>query len=260
MKTIFEYATRSWHPIKGCDMSLPCAARCWAKRQVHRLACNPNDKISAFHQGLTHMVPAPLCGMSGDFEGERLLWTGTVKLNEDHFEDPLHWRKPETVAVAYHGDLFLAPADVIDRVFEVMGRCPQHTFLVLTKRSERLRELAPHLQWEPHIWMGVSVENEDYLYRVDDLRRTEAHVKFLSLEPLIGPLRGLNLRGIDWVIVGGESGPAARPMSSQWVRSVRDQCRAAGVPFFFKQAIRGGKKVSMPELDGRVHAEVPIPK
>jgi protein gp37 len=132
----------------------------------------------------------------------------------------------------FHQDVPLA---FIKKVFSVMRRANWHQYQLLTKRSERLLEVSPVLAWEPHIWIGVSVENEDYTDRIDDLRKTGADVKFLSLEPLLGPLRQLKLKNIDWVIVGGESGPNARPMHPDWVRSVRDQCQAAGVPFFFKQ-------------------------
>jgi protein gp37 len=132
-----------------------------------------------------------------------------------------------------------------------MGKANWHQYQVLTKRSDRLLELSPALNWRPHIWMGVSVENDQYLYRVDQLRQTGAHIKFLSIEPLLGPLNKLNLRGIDWVIVGGESGPGARPMDAGWVREIRDYCKRAGVPFFFKQWGGVFKKRMGRVLDGR---------
>ena len=138
-----------------------------------------------------------------------------------------------------------------------MEKASWHTFQILTKRSERLREIAPQLPWEPHIWMGVSVENSDYLHRVDDLRWTGARVKFLSLEPLLGPLPNLNLKEIDWVIVGGESGPGARPMDAQWVRQIRERCLRANVPFFFKQWGGVVKSRMGRLLDGRLWDEMP---
>jgi protein gp37 len=149
------------------------------------------------------------------------------------------------------------PVGYIKKVFDVMRRAHWHQYQVLTKRSERLREIAPQLAWEPQIWMGVSVENEDYLYRIDDLRQTGAVVKFLSLEPLLGPLPGLNLRGIDWVIVGGESGPGARHMHPDWVCEIRDRCLRARVPFFFKQWGGVIKSRTGRLLDGRTWDEMP---
>jgi protein gp37 len=156
-------------------------------------------------------------------------------------------------------DLFHSDVDelFIRQVFDVMVRCPRHTFQVLTKRSERLASLGQQLPWPPNIWMGVSVESEDEIQRIDHLRAAPAAVRFLSLEPLIGPLPKLDLREIHWVIVGGESGPQARPMDSKWVRSIRRQCRAASVPFFFKQWGGVFKKQAGRLLDGRTYDEFP---
>jgi protein gp37 len=139
-----------------------------------------------------------------------------------------------------------------------MGRADWHQYQVLTKRSERLLELSPLLQWRPHIWAGVSVENEDYAFRIDHLRRTAAHIKFLSIEPLLGSLKNLDLAGIDWVIVGGESGPGARPMDPQWVREIRDRCVYAHIPFFFKQWGGVLKSRTGRLLDGRMWDELPL--
>jgi protein gp37 len=150
------------------------------------------------------------------------------------------------------------PAACIAQVFDVMRRAPQHQYQVLTKRLERLLELDKSRDWQPQIWMGVSVESAKYLYRVDHLRRTGAHVKFLSLEPLLGPLGGLNLQGIDWVIVGGESGPGARPVNPQWIREIRDRCASSGVPLFFKQWGGAIKSRTGRVLDGRTWDEMPI--
>lgn len=164
-------------------------------------------------------------------------WTGKVALIEDLLDEPLHWKKPKLIFVNSMSDLFheeLPETDIL-RVFDVMNRANWHTYQILTKRSERLAEISPRLPWASHIWMGVSVENADYVNRIDDLRRTEARVKFLSIEPLIGPIPNLNLEGIDWVIAGGESGRGARAMDPDWARGIRDQCQEAGVPFFFKQ-------------------------
>jgi protein gp37 len=154
----------------------------------------------------------------------------------------------------FHPDI---PLSYIKRVFSAMHRAPWHQYQILTKRSERLLELNDKLEWGPQIWMGVSVENEKYVGRIDDLRRTGAHVKFLSLEPLLGPLRKLKLRGIDWAIVGGESGPGARPVDPDWVIDIRDQCVAADVPFFFKQWGGVHKKRFGRMLEGRAWDEMP---
>jgi len=154
----------------------------------------------------------------------------------------------------FHEDV---PLEFIHRVFDVMRRASWHTFQVLTKRSKRLRELNPEIDWPANVWMGVSVENQDYTFRIEHLRRTDAHVKFLSLEPLLGPLPRLNLRGIDWVIVGGESGPGARPMAEEWVIDIRNQCLAAHVPFFFKQWGGVRKKQAGRVLRERTWDQVP---
>jgi protein gp37 len=183
-----------------------------------------------------------------------------VTLQPHMLEHPLRWRQPRRVFVNSMSDLFHddVPTIYIRRVFEVMRRASWHQFQVLTKRSERLVELDPILEWQPQIWMGVSIENDDYLYRVDHLRKTGARIKFLSIEPLLGPLRRLNLRGIDWVIVGGESGPGARPIDPEWVREIRDCCIAARVPFFFKQWGGVLKSRTGRVLDGRKWDEMPV--
>jgi len=172
---------------------------------------------------------------------------------------PLRWNQPRRVFVNSMSDLFHdeVPATYIMQVFEVMRRAFQHQYQVLTKRSDRLLELDKALDWQPQIWMGVSVESEKYLFRVDHLRRTGAHVKFLSLEPLLGPLDRLDLTGIDWVIVGGESGPGARPVDPQWVRKIRDCCVSSGVRFFFKQWGGVIKSRTGRILDGRTWDEMP---
>jgi protein gp37 len=182
-----------------------------------------------------------------------------VTLQPQMLELPLRWKSSRQIFVNSMSDLFHedVPLSYIKEVFSVMRRAHWHQYQVLTKRSERLLELSPRLEWGPQIWMGVSVENEDYLERIDHLRRTGAHVKFLSLEPLLGPLRKLKLRGIDWVIVGGESGPGARPVDSAWVTDIRDQCVSGGVAFFFKQWGGVQKKKAGRELAGRTWDEMP---
>ncbi len=183
-----------------------------------------------------------------------------VTLQPHMLEIPLRWKKPQTIFVNSMSDLFHeeVPLEYIQQVFDVMRRAHWHRFQVLTKRSERLAELDSQLEWAPNIWMGVSVENEDVTFRIDDLRKTRAHLKFLSLEPLLGPLPNLNLKDIDWVIVGGESGPKSRPMAAEWVSSLRDQCRYAHVPFFFKQWGGTNKKKAGRLLDGEIWSELPV--
>ena len=182
-----------------------------------------------------------------------------LKLHEHAVELPLGWKKPQTIFVNSMSDLFIkdVPKEFIMRIFKVMNQAHWHTFQILTKRSERLHELNTQLPWAANIWMGVTVENKDYLHRVDHLRECGAHIKFISVEPLLGPLPKLDLRGIDWVIVGGESGPGARPMDSSWVLNIRDQCNKAGLPFFFKQWGGTRKKKAGRILEGRTWDEMP---
>jgi protein gp37 len=182
-----------------------------------------------------------------------------VTTHERMLELPRTWRKGRMVFVNSMSDLFHddVPSDFIARVFGIMRGCPQHTFQVLTKRCERLRDIAGQLPWPANVWMGVSVETPGYANRIDDLRQTPARVKFLSLEPLLAGIPSLNLQGIDWVIVGGESGPGARPMREEWVLDVRDQCVAAGVPFFFKQWGGVNKKLAGRLLRGKTYDETP---
>lgn len=182
-----------------------------------------------------------------------------LTMHEHMLEVPLGWKKSQTIFVNSMSDLFHkdVPLEFIQRVFDTMRRAHWHRFQVLTKRAERVAELSPHLDWAPNIWMGVSVENQRYTSRIDDLRRTGARVKFLSIEPLIGPIRTMDLSGIDWAIVGGESGPGARPMDPAWVTDIRDQCQHAGVAFFFKQWGGVQKKRAGRELEGRTWDEMP---
>jgi protein gp37 len=183
-----------------------------------------------------------------------------LTLQPQMLELPLHWKSPKRIFVNSMSDLFHedVPVDYIKKVFEIMGRAHWHQYQVLTKRSEHVLQLSKELNWAPQIWMGVSVESEKYSYRIDDLRKTAAHVKFLSLEPLLGPLANLNLRGIDWAIVGGESGPGARPLESAWVTEIRDQCLKADVPFFFKQWGGVQKKKTGRTLEGRTWDQMPV--
>jgi protein gp37 len=227
-----EWTDATWNPITGCSKVSPGCKFCYAERLARRLhAMGQKNYRNGFQ----------------------------VTLQPHMLEHPLRWNQPRRVFVNSMSDLFHdeVPAAYIMQVFEVMRRAPQHQYQVLTKRSERLSELNKLLVWQPQIWMGVSVESEKYLYRVDHLRLTGAHVKFLSLEPLLGPLASLDLQGIDWVIVGGESGPGARPVDPQWVREIRDRCVSSGVPFFFKQWGGVLKSRTGRVLDGRIWDEMP---
>jgi protein gp37 len=193
--------------------------------------------------------------------GGRHKWTGKMVLDRRALAIPRTWRKGRRVFVNSMSDLFHedVPLAFIQEVFAVMAATPRHTYQVLTKRGDRLLELSPSLSWPDNTWMGVSVENGDYLWRVDRLRETKAKVKFLSLEPLLGPLvPGLDLTGVDWAIVGGESGPGARPVEAEWVRAIRDACLDAGVAFHFKQWGGRVKSRTGRELDGRTWDQIPV--
>jgi len=183
-----------------------------------------------------------------------------VTLHDDLIELPRRWRDPRVIFVNSMSDLFHedVPSEFIQRVFATMRNCPQHTFQILTKRSERLRELAIELDWPNNVWMGVSIEDEQVLNRVHDLHAVPAAIRFLSCEPLIGPLDDLPLEGIHWVIVGGESGPGARLMQIEWIRSIFRQCRRSRVPFFFKQWGGVRKHITGRELNGRTYDEMPL--
>ncbi len=183
-----------------------------------------------------------------------------LALHEHVLDLPLRWKKPQNIFVNSMSDLFLKgiPEKFLMRIFNVMHQAHWHTFQVLTKRSGRLLELSSQLPWAANIWMGVTVENRDYTYRIDHLRESGAYLKFLSIEPLLGPLPKMNMEGIDWLIVGGESGPGARPMDPEWVFDIRAQCNKAVVPFFFKQWGGTRKKKAGRLLEGRTWDEMPV--
>ena len=229
-----EWTDKTWNPTTGCTKISPGCRFCYAERMAIRLQAMGVEKYAnAFD----------------------------VTLHADALTLPLRWRQPRTVFVDSMSDLFheQVPASFVRQVFSVMRDANQHRFQVLTKRSERLLALSPELDWMPNIWMGVSVEDNAHVCRIHDLRRTGAQVKFLSLEPLLGRVADLDLDGIDWVIVGGESGPGSRPMEDVWVREIRDMCCAANVPFFFKQWGGTVKKRTGRMLDGRAWDEMPEP-
>jgi protein gp37 len=231
-KTPIEWTETTWNPLTGCTKISPGCKLCYAERLSKRLkAMGQRNYRNSFK----------------------------LTLHEHMLTAPLKWKKPQVIFVNSMSDLFQdgVPLEFIQRAFETMRTAHWHQFQVLTKRSERLLEVSPKLEWPPNVWMGVSVENSDYTYRIDDLRKTDAAVKFLSLEPLLGELPNLNLTGIDWAIVGGESGPGARPIKKEWVTGIRDQCSAVGVAFFFKQWGGVNKKKAGRTLDGRRHDDMP---
>jgi protein gp37 len=242
-QSTIEWTQATWNPVAGCNVLSPGCTNCYAMRMAARLAAMGQDK----YIGTTRK------------SGGRAKWTGKISLDEAALELPQKWKRGRLIFVNSMADLFhdKVPADFVRRVFDAMAAAPQHTFQVLTKRPERMLALSNKLPWASHIWMGVSVESSDYTGRIDLLRQSGAAVKFLSLEPLLGPLDALDLRGIDWVIAGGESGPGARPMEQQWVRSIRDQCRAAKVAFHFKQWGGTNKKRAGRNLDGRTWDDLP---
>ena len=182
-----------------------------------------------------------------------------VAIHESTLQDPLKWKKPSIVFVNSMSDLFhkAVPSEYVQSVFDVMNQATQHTFQVLTKRPSRVNQLGDKLDWTPNIWLGASIESERWLRRLDLLKVTGAHTKFLSLEPLLGPLPDLDMSGIDWVIVGGESGPGSRPMNAEWVREIRDNCVKNEVPFFFKQWGGVFKKRTGRILDDRTWNQMP---
>ena len=233
LSSSIEWTESTWNPLTGCTKVSPGCANCYAERMALRLKAmgNPN-----YANGFN------------------------VTMHYDVLELPLRWGKPQTIFVNSMSDLFHedVPEQFIFRVFDIMRRADWHCFQILTKRSSKLIDLSPRLQWMPNIWMGVSVEDERHTFRIDHLRGTGANIKFLSLEPLLGPISRLNLEGIDWVIVGGESGPRSRQMKEAWVIDIRNQCQEAKVPFFFKQWGGTNKKKTGRKLEGRTWDEMPL--
>jgi protein gp37 len=257
-----EWTETTWNPITGCSKISPGCDNCYAIREARRLSGNPSPAVRQAYNGTTHRLNG------------RTNWTGILRPIPSRLEQPLHWKQPRRIFVNSMSDLFHedVPDSYIHAVADVMKSANRHTYQVLTKRAERLRrmlssELRSYAGLD-HIWWGVSVENRRHgLPRIDELRRAPARVRFLSIEPLLENLGKIDLTGIHWVIVGGESGPSSRPMQPQWVRSIRDQCETAGVAFFFKQwgtfgpkdgaIARLGKKAAGRVLDGRTWDEYP---
>lgn len=227
-----EWTDATWNPVTGCTKISAGCKNCYAERMAKRLrAMGKNQYRNGFK----------------------------LTLQPKAIEIPLHWRSPRLVFVNSMSDLFHrdVPDAFIENVFDVMKRCPQHTFQILTKRPERVAEIGRKLPWPENVWMGTSVEDNRVRDRIKHLRRVPSQVRFLSVEPLIGPIPRLPLAGLHWVIVGGESGPKARPMAPDWVRAIRDRCVGRGVPFFFKQWGGVNKKRTGRVLDGRTWDELP---
>jgi protein gp37 len=232
-RSAIEWTDSTWNPVTGCTKISPGCKHCYAERMAKRLHAmgQPNYK-----QGFQ------------------------VSLHERTVVLPLTWKKPQAIFVNSMSDIFHedVPEVFIHRIFDTMAKAPWHIFQVLTKRAERLEAVGQNLKWPANVWMGVSVEARDYLHRVNHLRSIGAQVKFISFEPLLEGLGKINLQGIHWAIVGGESGPRARTMDKEWVVEIRDECKTAGVPFFFKQWGGTNKKKTGRLLDGKTWDEVPL--
>jgi protein gp37 len=243
-ETAIEWATHVWNPTTGCDRISPGCAHCYALDLAVRL--------KRFGQPKYQRDGRP--GSSGPGFG--------VTLHERTLAEPLRWRAPRVVFVNSMSDLFHEeiPFEYILRVFETMQQASKHTFQVLTKREERLAECAPHLPWPRNVWIGVTIENRRFVHRADVLREIPAAVRFISAEPLLGPLEGLDLEGIDWLITGGESGARHRPVHEEWLRELRDRCLQEGVAFFFKQWGGRRSKSGGRSLQGVEWSQMPAPK
>jgi protein gp37 len=228
-----EWTNATWNPVTGCTKISHGCKNCYAERMARRLYFMGQERYrNAFR----------------------------ITLHQDLIEQPLRWKKPKYIFVNSMSDLFHedVPAEFIEGIFRIMVRAKWHIFQILTKRSERLLKIADDLPWAQNIWVGVTVESQDYIYRIDHLKNIPAKKKFLSIEPMLSPISHLPLKDIDWVIVGGESGPSARPLKPEWVRTIRDQCLNKGVSFFFKQW-GGFKKAKAGRiLDGRTWDEIPF--
>jgi len=232
-KSAIEWTDATWNPVTGCSKVSPGCKNCYAERLSARLEAMGNPR---YRNG---------------FE---------VTLHPDQLTLPLRWKEPRRIFVNSMSDLFheAIPDAFIKQAFDVMARAHWHAFQILTKRAERLETIAPSLPWSDNIWQGVSVESSEYIWRVCHLQKVPAAVRFISVEPLLGPIARLPLKGISWVIVGGESGPRYRAVQPAWVRGIRDQCLSAKVPFFFKQWGGFTSKAGGRRLDGRLWSQLPM--
>mgnify|MGYP003594100691 CR=1 FL=1 len=231
-KSKIEWTESTWNPVTGCSPMFAGCQYCYAARFAKRLQAMGNPRYK------------------NAFE---------VTVHDDLISLPLSWKKPQMIFVNSMSDLFHEKVsdDVIKRIFTTMNSTPQHTYQILTKRAERLMQLSPELTWSNNIWMGVSIENEDVVFRADLLRETDAHIKFISAEPLLSSLDKLSLKGIDWLIVGGESGPGSRPMLEDWVLALKAKAEDTGTAFFFKQWGGTNKKKAGSLLQGKSYKAYP---
>jgi len=230
--TSIEWTESTWNPVTGCSKISAGCANCYAERMARRLKA------------------AGVPNYANGFE---------VALHEELLKLPLKWRKPKIIFVNSMSDLFheKIPDDFIARIFDIMNRASWHRFQILTKRSDRLSRMSPALPWADNIWMGVTVEDRKCAFRIEHLRKTRASIKFISMEPLLEPMAELDLMGIDWIIVGGESGPGARPLNEDWVMDIKAKCQTSNIPFFFKQWGGVNKKKRGRLLEGRLWNQMP---
>lgn len=250
-----EWTEATWNPIVGCSKVSAGCKHCYAERMASRLVAIARAAENAGRNpGRTQNYVGTI-----NRHGH---WSGKLILDYSALEQPKQWKSPKTIFVNSMSDLFQegVPLDFIQAVFEVMNSCPQHTFQVLTKRPHLAAKFAQKLTWTSNIWIGTSVEDARYTGRIKHLQKIPGAVRFLSIEPLLGAISKLPLSGINWVIVGGESGPGARPMKKEWVRQIRDRCIAQGIPFFFKQWGGVSKKKFGRVLDGKTWDEMPLEK
>ena len=237
-----EWTEATWNPTTGCDRTSPGCDNCYALTLAKRLKAMGQPKYQADGDA----------GTSGP--------GFALTVHPDVLDIPRRWREPRLIFVDSMSDLFheRVPSDFISRVFDVIAECPQHTFQLLTKRSKRMVQLVDQLRWPANLWIGVSIESDRYTFRADHLRAVPAAIRFLSVEPMLGPTPSLVLAKIDWVIAGGESGPRARPVDAEWLRQLRDKCVTNDVAFFFKQWGGRTPKHGGRELDGRIWDEMPV--
>lgn len=242
--TTIEWTDATWNPVAGCTILTAGCTNCYAMRMAARLDAMGVGKYA----GLTRK------------SGGRAKWTGKIYLDRKSLSIPETWSKPRRVFVNSMSDLFHSdvPPDFIADVWKVMADTPRHTYQILTKRPDRMVEIVPYLPRLPNVWLGTSVEDSRVLHRVDELREVPATIRFISFEPLIGSVAGASLKDIHWAIVGGESGPKARPMDPAWVDEIEQMCRGAGTAFFFKQWGGRNKKATGRILNGRTYDEMPV--
>lgn len=243
-ETSIEWTDATWNPVAGCSILSPGCTNCYAMRMAARLEAMGTAK----YRKLTRK------------SGNRAVWTGKIALDRRTLEVPKTWKKPRQIFVNSMSDLFHddVPPEFVRAVWQTMEETPRHTYQVLTKRPERMADITAALPLLSNVWLGTSVESSDYLGRIDDLRRVRSVVRFISFEPLLGSVRSANLTNIHWAIVGGESGPRARPMDQTWVHEVEEACRMFGTAFFFKQWGGKNKKAAGRVLNGRTYDEMPL--